>query len=133
MWLVYTIQGDALTFFGLFHDQRNADEAAARIAGARIARVTLRDKASREVLTPLIACGHFNRLSTGGRGANVKRAGAMPRPSMIWSMVVLLNGKIFVHRRVTISVLVRPLEIAARFPHPISVVEDFPECVDPLR
>ena len=58
MWLVYTIQGDALTFFGLFHDQRNADEAAARIAGARIARVTLRDNAADRVtilpsMTPL--------------------------------------------------------------------------------
>jgi hypothetical protein len=41
--------------FGLFHDQRNAEECAAKIAGARVERVVVRDKASREVLRPLIA------------------------------------------------------------------------------
>jgi hypothetical protein len=41
--------------FGLFHDQRNAEECAAKITGARVERVVVRDKASREVLTPLIA------------------------------------------------------------------------------
>jgi hypothetical protein len=49
------VGGNEPIFLGLFHDKCNADECAARIAGARIERVVVRDKASREVLTPLIA------------------------------------------------------------------------------
>jgi len=49
-----TTDGHA-TFFGTFYDQRNAEEAASKIAGARVERVALRDKANHEALTPLIA------------------------------------------------------------------------------
>jgi hypothetical protein len=52
---VFSTTDGQSTFFGLFHDQRNAEECAAKITGARVERVVVRDKASREVLTPLIA------------------------------------------------------------------------------
>jgi hypothetical protein len=58
LWVVFSVHDGELTFLGLFCDQRNADEAAARIASARVERVVVRDKASRELLTPLIACCH---------------------------------------------------------------------------
>ena len=55
LWLVFSVQCGEPIFLSLFHSPANAEEAAAQIEGARIERVVVRDKASREVLTPLIA------------------------------------------------------------------------------
>ena len=54
LWVVFSTTDGQSTFFGLFRDERNAEGCAAKIAGARVERVVVRDKkASREVLTPL--------------------------------------------------------------------------------
>jgi hypothetical protein len=36
LWLVFSIHDGEPTFLGIFYDKRNADEAAARIEGARV-------------------------------------------------------------------------------------------------
>jgi len=55
LWIVFSLHDGAPTLWGLFHDKRNAERVAAKIIDARVERVIVCDKASREVLTPLIA------------------------------------------------------------------------------
>ena len=45
LWLVFTIHNGEPTFLGIFHDQHLAKDYAAKIEGARVERVALRDTA----------------------------------------------------------------------------------------
>jgi hypothetical protein len=43
LWVVFSIHDDEVSFWGIFHDQRNAEKHSARITGARVERVALCD------------------------------------------------------------------------------------------
>jgi hypothetical protein len=45
-WIVFTVNSENVTFLGLFHGQHNAEAAAAKIEGARVERVPLREERS---------------------------------------------------------------------------------------
>ena len=46
LWIVFSLSHDnEVSFFGIFHDQRLAEDYAAKIENARVERVALRDTA----------------------------------------------------------------------------------------
>jgi hypothetical protein len=45
LWIVFSIYDNEVSFWGIFHDERNAEDYAAKIENARVERVALRDTA----------------------------------------------------------------------------------------
>jgi len=47
LWIVFSVHDNEVSFYGIFHDERLAKEHAAKIEGARVERVALRDTTAR--------------------------------------------------------------------------------------